>query len=76
MHLSFFKIGKKKIGKRKRNNLLFVKCMTFKITRYQIHKCRENEEYQKKKKAINKTDVQSSERKLYKNVKILVFWTF
>lgn len=76
MHLSFFKIGKKKkIGKRKRNYLLFVKFMTFKITKFQTHKCRENEEYPKKK-AINKTDVQSSERKLYKNVKILVFWTF
>lgn len=62
----------KKIGKRKRTNLLFVKFMTFKITRFHIHKCGENEEY--KKKAINKIDVQSSERKLYQNVKISGFF--
>lgn len=39
------KLVKKKIGKRKKNILLFVKFMSFKITRFHILKCRENEEY-------------------------------
>lgn len=45
MYFFFFKIGKKKIGKCKKNILLFVKFMIFKIIRFYIFKCRENEEY-------------------------------